>query len=84
MESHEGQHVGVQAERIKEIFVDFDANYIVLDIQNAGISIFDLLSENTESKKRGIVFPPYTVVDESFQSVKKESRKELLIIIREA
>jgi len=78
MESHEGQHVGVQAERIKEIFVDFDANYIVLDIQNAGISIFDLLSENTESKKRGIVFPPYTVVDESFQSVKKESRKELL------
>jgi len=37
MESHKGQHVGVQAKRIKEIFDDFDADYIVLDLQNAGV-----------------------------------------------
>ena len=37
MESHKGQHVGVQAQRIKEIFYDFEADYICLDVQNAGI-----------------------------------------------
>jgi hypothetical protein len=37
MESHKGQHVGVQAKRIKEIFYDFESDYICLDLQNAGI-----------------------------------------------
>lgn len=37
MESHKGEHVGVQATRIKKICDDFDADYVVLDIQNAGI-----------------------------------------------
>lgn len=38
MESHQGQHSGVQAKRIKEIFTDFDADYIVLDLQSSGIN----------------------------------------------
>jgi hypothetical protein len=37
MESHKGQHVGVQAKRIKEIFYDFESDYVCLDLQNAGI-----------------------------------------------
>ena len=38
MESHKGRDVGVQGRRIKEIFFDFEADYIVLDLQNAGIN----------------------------------------------
>lgn len=37
MESHKGAHTGIQSKRIKEIFTDFEADYIVLDLQNAGI-----------------------------------------------
>lgn len=37
MESHKGQHVGVQAKRIKEVYTDFEADYIVLDLQNSGV-----------------------------------------------
>jgi len=77
MESHPGQHVGVQAERIKELFYDFEANYIVLDLMGSGIGVFDSLSEETISKKRDISFPPLTVVNEEFQSVKKEVREDL-------
>jgi hypothetical protein len=38
MESHKGQHVGIQAQRIKEIFYDFNSDFLVLDLQNAGIN----------------------------------------------
>ncbi|HSH51935.1 MAG TPA: hypothetical protein VK982_09465, partial [Bacteroidales bacterium] len=33
MESHQGEHTGKQALRIKQIYKDFKADYIVLDIQ---------------------------------------------------
>lgn len=38
MESHKGEHTGIQSKRIKEIYTDFEADYIVLDLQNAGIN----------------------------------------------
>lgn len=38
IESFKGRDVGVQARRIKDIFFDFNADYIVLDVQNAGIN----------------------------------------------
>lgn len=63
MESHKGKNTVSQAKRIKEIFFDFGADYMVLDIQNAGIGVFDSLSQITESEERGITFPPFTVSD---------------------
>lgn len=44
MESHKGANTVLQAKRIKEIFYDFEADYIVLDLQNAGINIVLLIS----------------------------------------
>lgn len=38
MESHKGANTVVQAKRIKEIFFDFESDYLVIDIQNAGIN----------------------------------------------
>jgi hypothetical protein len=77
MESHKGEHTGVQAKRIKELYHDFEADYVCLDLQNAGISIFDSLSENTMDEERGETYPPFTVVDENFLSVKDDVREEL-------
>ena len=77
MESHPGQHVGVQADRIKELYFDFEADYLVIDLQAAGIGIFDSLSENTLSEERGLTYPPLTVVDEIFTSIKPEAIRDL-------
>lgn len=77
MESYKGEHTGIQAKRIKELFHDFEADYICLDLQNAGISIFDSLSENTMDEDRGETYLPFTVVDEAFSSIKEDVRKEL-------
>ena len=77
MESHKGQHVGIQAQRIKEIFYDFESDYICLDLASAGIGIFDSLSEPTLCEERGITFPAMTVVDEFFDIIKQDVRDEL-------
>ena len=37
MESSKGEHTGLQAKRIKEVFHDFEADFLVLDLQNSGI-----------------------------------------------
>lgn len=77
IESHRGQHVGVLAKRIKEIFYDFESDYICLDLQNAGVGVFDSLSEPTLSEERGLTFLPLTVVDENFDIVKQDVRDDL-------
>lgn len=37
IESHQGEHTGKQALRIKQVYNDFEGDYIVLDLQQAGI-----------------------------------------------
>jgi len=76
-ESHKGEHTGIQSKRIKEIYHDFEADYIVLDIQNIGISIYDNLSQVTPSDERGINFPPMGVVGREFDFVEEKLREEL-------
>jgi hypothetical protein len=77
IESHKGQHVGVQAKRIKEIFYDFESDFIVIDMMNAGIGVFDSLSEPTLCEERGITFPPMTVVGEEYDTVEQKVRDDL-------
>jgi hypothetical protein len=76
MESHRGSNTVAQAKRIKEVFFDFEADFVVLDVQNAGISVFDSLSQVTTSDERGVDFPPFTVVDDPF--VDEKTREELV------
>lgn len=76
-ESHKGSHAGEQAKRLKRVFYDFEADYMVLDVQSAGIGIFDFLSEETIDEERGIVYPAMTVVDEYFSIIKQDAREDL-------
>jgi len=63
MESHQGEHTGKQALRIKQLYKDFEADYIVLDLANAGITIFERLAEVTKDEERGIEYDAYTVME---------------------
>lgn len=77
LESHKGRDVGVQAKRIKNVFFDFESDYLCLDIQNAGIGVFNSLTEPTVCDDRGVTYPALGVVDEVFDYVKSEVREEL-------
>jgi hypothetical protein len=66
MESFRGINTLLQAKRIKEVCTDFDFNFLVLDLQQAGVSVFDALSQVTRSDERGVDLPPYTVAEYDF------------------
>jgi len=77
MESSKGSNTLIQAKRIKQIFFDFGADYLVLDLQQAGISVYDALSQVTMDEERGITFPAMTVVGGEFEIVEQKLREEL-------
>lgn len=63
MESHHGKRTDDQALRIKQIFKEFQADFLILDVANAGISIFDDLSSITKDETRGLEYESFTVMN---------------------
>jgi hypothetical protein len=63
MESWQGEHTGKQALRIKQIYHDFEADYVVLDLQNIGIQVFEALAVITKDEERGIEYDAMTVFE---------------------
>lgn len=60
IETMEGGHTTKQAIRIKQIFEDFESDYLVLDTQNAGIGIYDELAKVLYDEERDIEYPAWT------------------------
>lgn len=63
-ESIEGGHTGVQALRIRQLFYDFDCDYIILDTQNAGIGVYDQLTESQFDSERGAEYEPLSCIND--------------------
>jgi hypothetical protein len=62
MESFSGKNTILQALRAKQLWYDFEADYLVLDLLNAGVSLYDMLGAVTKDDERGIEYPPMTVM----------------------
>jgi hypothetical protein len=75
MESSHGENVISQALKIKDIFFDFDCDFLVLDMAQAGIAVFDAMSSITKNEDRDIEYPAFTVMDSEF--IDKSVREEL-------
>ena len=61
LESKSGKNSIVQALRVKQLWHDFEADFIVIDIASAGIAVFDSLSQVTKDEERDIEYPAMTV-----------------------
>lgn len=48
-----------QVIRIKQLMYDFEADYLVLDIANAGITLYDLGARVIYDDERGVEYPPW-------------------------
>lgn len=64
MESVQGGDITKQAIRIRQLFEDFGADYIVLDTRNAGIAVYDLLANVMYDENRGIEYTPLTCMND--------------------
>ncbi len=61
MESHAGVSSENQAARIKQVFFDFESDYLVLDTQNVGLVIFEQLGKASTDDERNIAYPALTL-----------------------
>lgn len=57
MESIQGGEIKKQAVRIRELFTDFSADYICLDLRNSGVAIYDTLARTLFDENRDVEYP---------------------------
>lgn len=62
--SVQGGDITKQAIKIRQLFEDFDADYIVLDMRNAGIAVYDLLAKVMYDEERRIEYSPLTCMND--------------------
>jgi len=58
IESMQGGEISKQAQRLRQLFEDFEADYISLDTRNAGISVYDCLARVMYDEERNIEYSP--------------------------
>lgn len=63
LESIQGGDTDRQALRIRQLYEDFKADYIVLDLRNAGISVYDKLAKVMYDDERGIEYSPLSCIN---------------------
>lgn len=63
LESVQGGEVRKQAIRIRELFNDFDADYICLDTRNAGVAVYQALARPLFDEDRNIEYPPLSCMN---------------------
>lgn len=69
MEDVVGGHTETQAIRIRELYEDFDCDYIVLDVLNAGLGVYDAMTRELVNPDTGEVYQPVSCLnDERFAS----------------
>ena len=63
LESVQGGEVRKQSIRIRELFNDFDADYICLDTRNAGVAVYQALARPLFDEDRNIEYAPLSCMN---------------------
>lgn len=64
MEIMQGGHSTLQAIKIRQIYDDYDCDYIVVDCQGVGMSVYDALCQDLYDKERGIMYDAFTSMND--------------------
>ena len=56
-ETNEGMHTEDEALKIRKLYEEYDCDYIVLDVRNVGLAIFDMLARDLPDPATGEVYP---------------------------
>lgn len=83
LESVQGGETLKQAIRIRQLYEDFDADYIVLDLRNAGITVYDLLARVMYDEERGVEYSPLRCMNDEATAnrIMVDDAKECIYVI---
>lgn len=63
IESTEPKEIRLQAVRIRELFADFEADYIILDTRNGGVAVYQQLARTLYDEERNIEYHALTCMN---------------------
>jgi hypothetical protein len=80
VESSHGSNVISQGVRLKEVFFEFESDFLVLDVAQNGIGLFDSMSSITRNEEKGVEYPGFTVMEHPSldEKLKQEMRDRTL------
>ena len=62
--SQQGGDIDLQAVKIRQLYNDFSADYIVLDLRSAGVAIYDKLAKIMYDEERHLEYSPLTCMND--------------------
>lgn len=80
MEKMEGQHSELQAIRMKQLYYDFEADYVALDTNGNGMSVSDDLMRILYDRARDVEYPAWTVINDEMMDDRKLDKNAIPII----
>lgn len=83
IESNQIGDTTAQAVRIRQLYEDFNADYIVLDTRNGGMQLLYNLGKTMYDEARGIEYPPLKCMNNSTyaDAIKNKAAKECIFAI---
>lgn len=83
LEGRRGGEIKKQAIRIRQLYEDFEADYIVLDLRNCGVSIYDALARPLYDDERCVEYPPLRCMndDELASRIRNENADSVIYTI---
>ena len=80
LEGMRGSEIRRQAIRIRQLFEDFEADYIVLDLRNIGVSIYDCLARVLYDDERNVEYAPLQIMndDEIAQRIRNPNADRII------
>lgn len=80
IESLNGQHTETQAIRLKQIYNDFQADYVIMDTQGNGLSLYDDCARILYDQERDIEYPAWCAINNEEMKNRALSENALPII----
>lgn len=71
MESLAGQHSESQAIRLKQLYYDFESDYVAMDTNGNGIAVFDNVTKILYDKDRDVEYGAWTVINDEAMDERK-------------
>lgn len=80
METMQGQHSEIQAIRLKQLFYDFEADYVAMDTNGNGLAVFDQCTKILYDQERDMEYPAWTVINDEMMDERKIDKNAIPVI----
>lgn len=80
METLEGGHGQAQAIRLKQLYDDFEADYVVVDTNGVGMVVFDSLVISLFDEDRGCSYEPWSCINDEKMAARSKTPSENKVI----